>query len=1271
MNYLDNLKQLRAKLAAHKMSLLVGAGFSKNVDKTFPDWKGLLFDLVIELYRDEITSQLPLNVPLMEKEDRIWEIVNKLIDKKSYLGIVSEYINKKGYEEAIVDYIEKRIPIIEDQQKYYLLTDDQRTEITPEQLRLHKQLLTFPWNNVFTTNYDPLLEASVNIHQHNKLSEDNKMLDEKINELIKSTDELKSEIEIIRLAAEKAGEQQLFTNTTTLPAEESSQPVETEEQREQRSKQIDKLSDNVRKNELQIEVLRKERGIKETIAGQSYTTVVEGAQLSIKRTKNIIKLHGSLRSQQERDQIKFEFDGDPNKHYVISAEHYQSYPEKHEAFTQLMRISLLQESYCLIGFSGDDPNFRAWINWVKDKLFRARHKENGLREYKIYLMDMSHETTKEDRLLFYENHQIIRIPLLSMEVTQFLEEQTGKTFDVNDKGKSILRLLFDFLAEGNNVATPIIENNIFLEEQWKNEWRGLIKIRNNRLEPDTSKLDETIDILSNLSADILIQNLSGWGIHDQLNFVLNAAELLPSISNKIIKEKLCRLLTLGLPNLFLPISNVFSDASLIEMKAISGANLKFQELLKRNQVMVDPTTFASQKVVSDMNGLLAKAFTFSYHELINAVRDWDASDTQLHQKAGFMAQFNPSQAIKLIEQQIASENISEQQRMISYELLNFLCRADGSYSKSEEYKSKEQQYKSAGYNSLIKILQDLISIIRPALAQQVKPYGDKKFSISRDELPNSKQATIASLQYLSIIIEFGIPLKAGNTLFVSLEDWYAVFKVGFEQYPIPYLYYSIQLKDEKTVQRIAQDITYSPKLAKIRQTLVQLLLDSFLTINSQHIRDMIMVVLGELFHSVDPQIWQYKFHASWKVLRSEDRTFRQHERVIERYIKSALRLVKEENVLHEFLLDILSKLNNHKEKVIDFLYYLHFNNIFKNRKSRILPEAVNAAINHIINDITHHPENSIFALGNLHYLLTNDQLEKIHGLLRSTDLGTIANSRAFRPMLHFTKGDKHIHKKLKKAIFSHEDLWATGIAGNSFSIWREGIPIAQLSDKANPASGLHFTKTELMTLFKRLKNAFIPIPEMNLKRLDVDFLNAVEPMRDFLLIYESELTHHPSYKTIIDNVNKYFYQYSGFTTIYEGLQSHRQEVVLKALSELSREIAGNSYNPQAISLLLNKLLLRSGPALEAILNYVAVWLEDDEPRSYLCQYMDLLTDILGRFRHDPLPDAETPFINEMIVRIAYHLDKMGAKHENISYWLTKGRDTFYNCRLWLEAKSLE
>lgn len=35
-----------------------------------------------------------------------------------------------------------------------------------------------------------------------------------------------------------------------------------------------------------------------------------------------------------------------------------------------MRTSLLTGVFCLVGFSGDDPNFLGWLEWMKDVLDR-------------------------------------------------------------------------------------------------------------------------------------------------------------------------------------------------------------------------------------------------------------------------------------------------------------------------------------------------------------------------------------------------------------------------------------------------------------------------------------------------------------------------------------------------------------------------------------------------------------------------------------------------------------------------------------------------------------------------------------------------------------------------------------------------------------------------------------------------------------------------------------------------------------------------------------
>lgn len=50
MEYKKSLRELRSKLVNNQMSVMVGAGFSKNVSAMFPSWAELLKDLLKESY---------------------------------------------------------------------------------------------------------------------------------------------------------------------------------------------------------------------------------------------------------------------------------------------------------------------------------------------------------------------------------------------------------------------------------------------------------------------------------------------------------------------------------------------------------------------------------------------------------------------------------------------------------------------------------------------------------------------------------------------------------------------------------------------------------------------------------------------------------------------------------------------------------------------------------------------------------------------------------------------------------------------------------------------------------------------------------------------------------------------------------------------------------------------------------------------------------------------------------------------------------------------
>ena len=83
----------------------------------------------------------------------------------------------------------------------------------------------------------------------------------------------------------------------------------------------------------------------------SYMVVYNKDTLLYSTSPRIVKLHGSF----------------PNIHpYIITEEDYRTYPQNYPEFVNTVRQSLIENLFCMIGFSGDDPNFKSWLGWLRD-----------------------------------------------------------------------------------------------------------------------------------------------------------------------------------------------------------------------------------------------------------------------------------------------------------------------------------------------------------------------------------------------------------------------------------------------------------------------------------------------------------------------------------------------------------------------------------------------------------------------------------------------------------------------------------------------------------------------------------------------------------------------------------------------------------------------------------------------------------------------------------------------------------------------------------------
>lgn len=105
-----------------------------------------------------------------------------------------------------------------------------------------------------------------------------------------------------------------------------------------------------------------ERAAKD-VHGPYYTPVTKPSGFTWAPSPRIVKLHGTIGTTDT---------------LIAAQEDYRTYPEKFAPFVNFARQVFIENELCLLGFSGDDPNFLHWAGWVRDHL--AGHAR------KIYLV---------------------------------------------------------------------------------------------------------------------------------------------------------------------------------------------------------------------------------------------------------------------------------------------------------------------------------------------------------------------------------------------------------------------------------------------------------------------------------------------------------------------------------------------------------------------------------------------------------------------------------------------------------------------------------------------------------------------------------------------------------------------------------------------------------------------------------------------------------------------------------------------------------------------
>ena len=122
------------------------------------------------------------------------------------------------------------------------------------------------------------------------------------------------------------------------------------------------------------------------VTERSYSLLRTADGIPLASRPRIVKLHGSV---------------DEHFPLIVTEEDYRTYPVKYAPLVNTVQQAMMETVFCLIGFSGDDPNFLHWSGWVRDNL--------GASAPKIYLAGWLDLSIHRRRML--EDRNVISIDL--------------------------------------------------------------------------------------------------------------------------------------------------------------------------------------------------------------------------------------------------------------------------------------------------------------------------------------------------------------------------------------------------------------------------------------------------------------------------------------------------------------------------------------------------------------------------------------------------------------------------------------------------------------------------------------------------------------------------------------------------------------------------------------------------------------------------------------------------------------------------------------------
>ena len=638
------------KLKAGQMSVMVGAGFSKNANPLYPSW----YELLVRAYR-KIYCKDKKKTKKTENTEKIKKLKEEI--KKNPSKVAQDYVDMKGRREDLDICIEN----------IFLNIDDKKSNLT-----LHEKLLSLNWNDIITTNWDTLLEDANN--------------------------------------------------------------------------------------------------------NEDYAVVKTAKDLKIRNCKRIIKINGSLRKSKEEKKT-YSFDYCFDYLYVITEKDFNNYHIDHQYFSNFMKVKVLQDSFCLIGFSGNDPNFKYWVKELKRTMTRGG---NTKEPNPIFLIDVSSNPPDKATLQYkatsqyYKNNYIIRLDLddvvvyLNDNKTSIINEV--KSYSVPKKNNDKLLVLFNYLSDHTN-QTEIIPTSDYeydkllsnLSYPFSDHSSNFYMRKYNALPYFYfNNLYYSNDIIRNIK--LVLNKIDSWAEHEYLllyNFCINNYYSISNIYKSDVLEKII-------------------DNYKKELLPKNKALFFFQQILKASrffnndkhkEYINDCSKFGECKNIREYEKAIVLYENFEYEQLQNHLDGWKPEeDTNpdsltILKKIGLLLAFDNARFWQNEKKEKIKELFNKAEnaalKIEDKQILLFIkyCHRDIlwkiSYIEPNNTINKEiSELRAMGYQFPYEYINELL---KKDVDEKVKPNEDTRYSGYLIQFPDSRKAFPTVIRVFNFLEYTGIP----------------------------------------------------------------------------------------------------------------------------------------------------------------------------------------------------------------------------------------------------------------------------------------------------------------------------------------------------------------------------------------------------------------------------------------------------------------------------------------------------------------------------------